>query len=319
MKKSKKNVLVVGGAGYVGGITTDLLSAAGHRVTVFDNLLYEKRYLKNCNFIYGDIRDTDKLLKLYKHFDEIIWLAAIVGDGACAQNPDLTKSVNVDSLKYFLQSAKRRLIYLSTCSVYGAQDKILDEKSQTKPLSLYAYTKLEAEKLVMEYNGLIFRLGTLFGLGDNYSRIRLDLVVNFLVLRAFRDNHISVFGGEQWRPLLAVTDAANYLTEAVTTNFTGIYNLKFENVKISDLASRLKVIFPKLTVQFNDIQFEDFRNYRVSSKKAERDFRFKPTITIEQEAERLKKLLTEGRILNVNEDNYYNTNFVKALMYNHAI
>src|SRR3990167_9385190 len=157
-----KKILVIGGAGYVGGITTDLLAAAGHRVTVFDNLMYEKRYLKDCNFIYGDVRDTAKLLKIHKKFDEIIWLAAIVGDGACAQNPDLTKSVNVDSIKNFLRKAKRRLIYLSTCSVYGAQNNILNENSPTKPLSLYAYTKLEAEKLVLKNNGLVFRLGTLF-------------------------------------------------------------------------------------------------------------------------------------------------------------
>ena len=319
MANAKKSVLVVGGAGYVGGITTDLLTAAGHQVTVFDNLMYEKRYLKNCNFIYGDIRDTDKLLNIHKSFNEIIWLAAIVGDGACAQNPDLTKSVNVDSINNFLRKTKRRLIYLSTCSVYGARDKILDEDSPTNPLSLYAYTKLEAEKSVTKCNGLIFRLGTLFGLGDNYSRIRLDLVVNFLTLRAFQDGHITVFGGEQWRPLLAVTDAARYLTEAVTTNFSGIYNLKLENVRISDLAARLKRIFPKLTVTFNDIQFEDLRNYRVSNKKARADFKFNPAITVEEEAKRLKRIFSEGRIQNVNEDNYYNTNYVKALMYNHAI
>lgn len=314
-----KKILVIGGGGYVGGITTDLLAAAGHRVTVFDNLMYEKRYLKDCNFIYGDVRDTSKLLKIHHKFDEIIWLAAIVGDGACAQNPDLTKSINVDSIKNFLRQAKRRLIYLSTCSVYGAQNRILDENSPTKPLSLYAYTKLEAEKSVAKYNGLIFRLGTLFGLGDNYSRVRLDLVVNFLTLRAFQDGHITVFGGDQWRPLLAVTDAGHYLVEAVTTNLSGIYNLKLENVRISDLAARLKRIFPKLTVTFTDIQFEDLRNYRVSNKKSKADFKFTPVITVEEEAKRLKKIFSEGRIQNVNEDIYYNTNYVKALMYNHAI
>jgi len=319
MKKTKKNILVIGGAGYVGGITTDLLSAAGHQVTVFDNLMYEKRYLKNCNFIYGDIRDSDKLLNIHKSFDEIIWLAAIVGDGACAQNPDLTKSVNVDSIKNFLRKAKRRLIYLSTCSVYGAQNNILNENSPTKPLSLYAYTKLEAEKLVLKNNGLVFRLGTLFGLGDNYSRIRLDLVVNFLALRAFRDRHITVYGGEQWRPLLAVSDAARYLVEAVNANHLGIYNLKYENTKISDLAKRFKKLFPGLSVEYTDIQFEDLRNYRVESRKAEKDFKFKPSVNLETEIKKLTKLFQEGRIQNVNEDIYYNTNYVKALLYNHAI
>ena len=319
MTKQKKNILVIGGAGYVGGITTDLLTAAGHQVTVFDNLMYEKRYLKNCNFIYGDIRDTDKLLNIHKNFDEIIWLAAIVGDGACAQNPDLTKSVNVDSVRNFLRKAKRRLIYLSTCSVYGAQNDMLNENSSTKPLSLYAYTKLEAEKLVLKNRGLVFRLGTLFGMGDNYSRIRLDLVVNFLALRAFRDGHITVYGGEQWRPLLAVSDAARYLVEAVNVSHAGIYNLKYENTKISDLAKRFKKLFPGLSVEYTDIQFEDLRNYRVESRKAEKDFKFKPSVTPETEIKKLTKLFREGRIQNVNEDIYYNTNYIKALMYNHAI
>ena len=81
----------------------------------------------------------------------------------------------------------------------------------------------------------------------------------------------------------------------------------------------MKRIFPKLTVAFTDIQFEDLRNYRVSSKKAKADFKFTPAIAVEEEAKRLKKIFSEGRIQNVNEDNYYNTNYVKALMYNHAI
>ena len=316
---NQKKILVIGGAGYVGGITTDLLMKKGHDVTVFDNLMYEKRYLKDCNFIFGDVRDLAKILQIQKRFDEIIWLAAIVGDGACAQNPELTKAVNLNSIKEFLKRTKRRVIYLSTCSVYGAQNQVLDESSKTKPLSLYAYTKLGAEKWVLKNNGLVFRLGTLFGLGDNYSRIRLDLVVNFLTLRAFRDGQITVFGGTQWRPLLAVTDAANYLTEAVDSDRSGIYNLKLENVKIRDLAKRMKRLFPKLSVSFTDIQFEDRRNYRVSNRKSLRDFSFRPAITMEEEIVKLIKLFKEGRIHNVNEDIYYNTNHIKSLLYNHEI
>lgn len=319
MKNHKKSVLVIGGAGYAGGITTDLLKKIGHKPTVFDNLMYEKRYLKNCNFIYGDVRDLSKLLEVHQRFEEIIWLAAIVGDGACAQNPELTKTVNVDSIKNFLKKTKRRIIYLSTCSVYGAQDKILNENSTTHPLSLYAYTKLEAEKSVLKNNGLVFRLGTLFGLGDHYSRIRLDLVVNILALRAFRDGHITVYGGDQWRPLLAVTDVGNYLVEAINSSEKGIFNLKLENVKIVDIAKRMQRLFPKLTVDYTDIQFEDQRNYRVSSRKAELNFKFKPKITIEHEIKKLTKLFKEGRIQNVNDNSYYNTNYVRSLIINHEL
>ena len=116
-----KKVLVVGGAGYIGGITTDILLERGYYVAVYDKLLYESRYLKDVDFIYGDIRDTEKLGKIQNKYDEIIWLAALVGDGACSQDPELTKEINVTSIKNFINRTKRRLIFTSTCSVYGAQ------------------------------------------------------------------------------------------------------------------------------------------------------------------------------------------------------
>ncbi|MCK4613807.1 MAG: NAD-dependent epimerase/dehydratase family protein, partial [Thermoplasmata archaeon] len=177
-----KNVLVIGGAGYIGGLTTDFLMKQGYNVTVFDNLMYESQFLKPCDFIYGDIRDTKRLVELQKKYDEIIWLAAIVGDSACAQSPELTREINLNSIKRFLDATHRKIIFASTCSVYGAQHDVLNEESPTNPLSLYASTKLEAEKYVLENSGTIFRLGTVYGVGDRFSRIRLDLVVNVLTL-----------------------------------------------------------------------------------------------------------------------------------------
>ena len=310
------NVLVVGGAGYIGGITTDLLIQKGNTVTVYDTLLYEARFLKECDFIYGDIRDTDKLVKLHKKYDNIIWLAAIVGDGACTQNPNLTREINVESLKRFLERTRRRIIFTSTCSVYGAQDNMLNEHSPTRPLSLYASTKLEAEGYVSENGGLVFRLGTLFGLGDNYSRIRLDLVVNILTLRAIMERKITVYGGEQWRPVLAVRDVASYLSEAVTRDYVGIYNLKYQNIIILDLAKRIQSIFPDIKIEQTDISFEDLRNYRVDSTKSENDFIFHPNISVEVEVTRMKVLFGERRIKNVEDDIYYNTRFVQYLVRN---
>ncbi|MEM2144977.1 MAG: SDR family oxidoreductase [Candidatus Jordarchaeaceae archaeon] len=310
------NVLVVGGAGYIGGITTDLLIEKGHNVTVYDNLLYEERFLKPCDFIYGDIRDTDFLVSLQKKYDHIIWLAAIVGDGACAQSPDLTIEVNLNSLKRFLEKTGRRVIFTSTCSVYGAQSEILTEESPAKPLSLYASTKLEAEKYVLDKNGLVFRLGTLFGLGDNYSRIRLDLIVNVLTLRAITQKRLTIFGGEQWRPIIAVKDVAGYLVEAITRDYIGIYNVKYQNIKIYDLALRIKSIFPDVAIEVTDMPFEDLRNYRVDSSKAERDFIFKPKTSIEEEVYRMQFLFTERRIKNFDSDIYYNTRYVKTLLSN---
>ena len=141
----KKKILVVGGAGYVGGVIVDLLlSKKKYNVTVFDNLLYEDSYRKNCNFINGDIRDK-KFYKLsLNKYDIIVWLAALVGDGACAINPDQTNKINFQTLKKLCKIYKKR-IFISTCSVYGAQNGILDENSSVNPLSHYASSKLKCE------------------------------------------------------------------------------------------------------------------------------------------------------------------------------
>lgn len=311
-----KNVLVVGGAGYVGGLASNFLQQKGYNVTVFDNLLYEERFLKDISFIFGDIRDTKTLTRLQKKFDTIIWLAAIVGDGACAQDPELTYEINYYSLKRFLDDTKRQIIFPSTCSVYGAQHEMLNEESKTNPLSVYAQTKLMAEKIVLDNKGLVFRLGTLFGLGDHYSRIRLDLVVNFLTFKALCENKIKVFGGEQWRPVLSVQDVASYFVEAVTRDYNDIFNISLKNIKIIDLANTFRNIFPELEVEIVDIQFEDARNYRVETAKAENHFIFKPSVSIESEIFKIRDLLSSRRIKNPNDPTYYNTHYVKNILNN---
>lgn len=311
-----KKVLVVGGAGYIGGITTDILLDRGYEVGVYDKLLYESRYLKDVNFFYGDIRDTSRLNQIQKKYDEIIWLAAVVGDGACAQDPELTKEINVTALKNFIDRTKRRVIFTSTCSVYGAQEGLLNENSPTNPLSVYAATKLEAEKIVLDNNGLGFRLGTLFGLGDRFSRIRLDLVVNVLTLRAYRDKKLTVFGGDQWRPLLAVADVAEYLAEAVEKDNNDVYNVKFENYKLMDLAKEIQKNFTSVDLEITDMKFEDLRNYQVDSSKAERTFSFKPQRSIASEVKRMIKVFHDHRIKDPNDFTYYNAFHMENLVKN---
>lgn len=309
-----KNILVVGGAGYIGGCLTDQLIEKGHHVTVYDRLLYEERYLKSVPFIYGDIRDTDKLVKLQSKYDTIIWLAAIVGDGACAQDPELTYEVNYHAVKRFVEKTKRKLIFPSTCSVYGAQDGLLTEESTPRPLSVYAETKLLAEKVVLDNGGLAFRLGTLFGLGDKFSRLRLDLVLNVLTFKALTEGKITVFGGDQWRPVLAVRDVAAFFVEGVTRDYNDVFNLSMKNVKIKDCAPIYKNFFPELQVDVVESKFEDSRNYRVSTDKVEGKFIFKPQISIETEVQRMIELLREHRIKNPLDPRYYNTHYVRETL-----
>ncbi len=169
MKKEK--VLVVGGSGYIGGLTCDYLIRDGFDVTVFDNLLYENRFLKDISFIHGDIRDTEKIYEVSKDFDVIVLMAALVGDPACSVDPTLTEEINFKSIKNFCDVVlpNKHLVFMSTCSVYGAQEGLLNEESPTNPLSSYASTKLAAEKYILDKGGTVFRLGTVFGLGDTYS------------------------------------------------------------------------------------------------------------------------------------------------------
>ena len=149
--------------------------------------MYEDSYRKNCNFINGDIRDKNFYNSKLKKYDAIVWLAALVGDGACSINPSLTDEINFQTLKKLCKIYKKRIVFISTCSVYGAQNGILDENSSVNPLSHYASSKLKCEEILKNKNSIIFRLGTLFGVSDNYSRIRMDLVVNTLSAKAFFD------------------------------------------------------------------------------------------------------------------------------------
>ena len=118
------NILVVGGAGYVGGGIVDNLKD-DHQVTVYDSLIYEESFRKEVDFVYGDVRDQNKLKKLLDQNDAVIWLAALVGDGACAINPELTFEINSESVRFLAKNFKKRIVFLSTCSVYGAQEGLL--------------------------------------------------------------------------------------------------------------------------------------------------------------------------------------------------
>lgn len=252
-------ILVVGGAGYIGGAVTDILSDA----TVYDNLLYESEYRKDVPFILGDVRDIKKLKTQLDRADAVIWLAGIVGDGACATNPQLTHAVNTEAVKWLSENYDGRIVFPSTCSVYGAQDGLLDESSPTNPLSVYASSKLAAEEYLKDKNAMIFRLGTVFGVSDQYSRIRLDLVVNTMTARAYTEGKLKVFGGEQYRPLIHVRDVAQKMVNAVSSKDTGIKNLCVKNLKMFDLAQSVSEI-TGADIEAIDIKFEDARNYRVA-------------------------------------------------------
>ena len=304
------NILVVGGAGYVGGGIVDKLKQT-HTVTVYDSLIYEESYRKDVNFVYGDIRNHDKLLPLLKENDAVIWLAALVGDGACSINPELTFEINSESVKFLANNFDKRIIFLSTCSVYGAQEGLLDESSSINPLSEYASSKVQAEEYLSDSNAVIFRLGTLFGISDEFSRIRLDLVVNILVTKALTEGKLTVFGGEQWRPLLHVVDVANAIAHTIESDITGIFNLHYKNFKIVDIAKAIIEKVPSASIETTPMKFQDARNYQVSSEKLYKESGFKASTNLTKGIEEVYDLISNNRIKNVHHNRYSNQNFLE--------
>jgi len=300
-------ILVVGGAGYVGGHLTDCLEEAGHEVTVYDLLLYEDIYLKPVRFVFGDILDHEQLLPYVQDADIVIWLAALVGDGACSLDPELSHRINAESVRWISSVHRGRLVFMSTCSVYGAQDGMLTEESPLNPLSLYAETKLESEKILAEHpNAVVFRLGTLYGLGDKFSRLRVDLVVNTLTIRAAIGGHMSVFGGQQYRPLLHVRDVATAIMLALDSSVTGTFDITGENVTVLEMATAVQDQIPEALIDITDIPFQDARNYRVSGEKARTQLKFKPTLFMRDGIAEVKALVEEGRIRDLTAPRFSN-------------
>ncbi len=310
-----QNVLITGGAGYIGGCVTDALLAKRIPFTVYDNLTYENEYLKPVHFIYGDIRNKTLLKKLLPNYSHVIWLAAIVGDGACAIKPKLTKEVNQETVRFLSQNFSGRIIFTSTCSVYGVSDKPVTEDSPTNPLSIYAETKLAAEKYLQEKNALIFRLGTAFGTSDTYSRIRMDLAVNYMTMSAVKNGSLTVVGGNQWRPFMHVSDIGSSIVNNLTTAKKGVYNLATQNDTIINVANTIKKI-THCKVKKTKQKVQDDRSYHAVVTKALRDnILTKHTkYTIEYGVNEIQDLVLSGRVKNLDLEYYSNERHLRTVM-----
>jgi len=307
-------VLVVGGAGYIGGAVTELLGAEKVPFSVYDSLVYELHYLKKVDFICGDVRDTAKLRAVLANYTHVIWLAAIVGDGACDVNPELTMEINQEAVEWLAKNYHGRIVFTSTCSVYGQFDAEVDEESRVQPLSLYAKTKLAAEGFLQEENSLIFRLGTAFGISDTYSRPRMDLVVNYMTTNALTKGELSVFGGTQWRPLVHVKDIAQAIVHNLERPVRGVYNLAAQNLQIKELA-RIVSAMTGCKVNYTEQKFQDQRNYHVCTKKALRDELFNPHTmrTVQDGVREMAEMVRLGRIKQTENEVYFNVRHAEKL------
>jgi nucleoside-diphosphate-sugar epimerase len=208
------NILITGGAGYIGSVLVPNLLSQGHSVTVIDNFMYKQTSLaasirdKKLKLVFGDVRDESLMKQHLAKADAVIPLAAIVGAPACDRDPISAQSINKDSILWLLKhlSSSQRIIMPTTNSAYGSggENNFCDENSPLNPLSLYARDKVTVEKALMELsNATSFRLATVFGISP---RMRLDLLVNNFTYRAITDGFVVVFEGHFKRNYVHVLD-----------------------------------------------------------------------------------------------------------------
>jgi nucleoside-diphosphate-sugar epimerase len=296
------NILVTGGAGYIGStLVPDLLSKK-HKVTVVDNFMYDQTSLatsirdRNLEIIFGDVRDESLMKKLVGKADIIIPLAAIVGAPACDKDPVTAQSINKDSILWILKqiSKSQQVIMPTTNSAYGSGDKnnFCDENSPLNPLSLYARDKVVVEKSLLEHeNSTSFRLATVFGISP---RMRLDLLVNNFTLRAITDGFVIVFEGHFKRNYIHILDVVQAFNLAIEKKdqFKGeIFNVGLSQANISkiELCQEIKKIVPDfLFLEAPLGKDPDQRNYIVSNKKIEA-LGFSPAVSLQEGLNELVK------------------------------
>lgn len=300
------NILVIGGAGYLGSVICTKLRQEGHNVTVIDNFLYQQwhiaSYLASINI---DVREYDiteqpysnSIEKLFHFADIIIPLQAIVGMPACAKNPELTQKINTDSIKYIVDriSPSKILLGINTNSSYGItpEGQITDENSPVNPISLYAETKQKAEEYILNHkNSIVFRFATVYGLSP---RLRLDLLVNQFCFEASRTKKLSVFEGNFRRNFIHINDVANLFSYVVDnpSKFTEkIYNVgnDEDNMTKYDLAQLVcEHNNAELTIDTSR-QDVDKRDYCISNERLYKTG-FKPVYTIKNEIPIISRFL----------------------------
>ncbi len=311
-------VLIIGGASYIGSYYVDLLKewkdyGSDLEIKVVDNLLYQNEFIKNVPFKNIDIRDTTTLVEEASKYDKIVFLSALVGDSVCKVNPELTRDINYLAVKRFCDKLPKdiKLCFISTCSVYGKNNSLLNEDSPTNPLSEYAYYKLESEKVVLDRGGFIPRLGTVYGLGGEYGRLRTDLFAQAMLIKAWKNKELIVTGSNQYRPIIACKDIGALLQEWTLRDDIkpGICILSRENVDIKEVGERIAKLVPGTNIIYNEIKFEDERNYKVDNSKMLSIFEYKPQRTIEQEMSQLLEYLNDGRYKNLDSILYNNGAF----------
>jgi nucleoside-diphosphate-sugar epimerase len=290
------NIVVTGGAGYVGSLVSAHLLVAGHGVTVLDSLAGGGEALlgflshARCRLVVGDVRDRALVATAISGADAVVHFAAVVGESACAVDPVNARSINCDGTVTALLAAAAvgvaRFVMVSTCSNYGVTDSgvLADEDAPLRPLGVYASSKVEAEEAVLRsgpaISRTVLRLGTICGLSP---RMRFDLLVNDMARAAALDDPIRLFAPDAWRPFLHIRDAARaveWALEAAKPAAARVFNVVGDNYQKKGLLELVRRHFPEAVIEVQPA-VPDARDYRVSAARIRQEGGFAPACTIE--------------------------------------
>ena len=308
-------VTVTGGAGYVGSCVVEGLLEGGHEVRVIDSLLHgqtdvaKELEAAGAEVVESDIRDEDARHEVISAADAVVHLAAIVGDPACAKDPELSRAVNVEGSALVVASARRagveRLVFASTCSHYGrmADPTVpIDETGELAPVSLYAEQKVGIERALLngdhgDLNATCLRFATVYGVA---RRMRFDLTVNEFTRDLWASRDLPVFGEHFWRPYVHARDAARAVRavleaplEAVSGEVFNVGN-SGENYRKLDLVELITNILGRGTVSYVH-KDEDPRDYKVAFEKVREVIGFETSWDVKRGIEEIVDALEAGR------------------------
>ncbi len=328
MESSKMNILVTGGAGYVGSTLVPMLLAKGYRVRVLDSLLHGggESLLgvwghPAFEFRRGDLRENEVVRSAVSGMDAVVHLAAIVGDPACSREPEHARAVNLDASLILLQESRKagvkRFVFASTCSNYGRMSDpnvLVDEASMLQPVSLYAETKVGVERALLDpslTSGLCatpLRFATVFGVSP---RMRFDLTVNEFTLEMLTKKRLVVFGEQFWRPYIHVKDAARGIQLVIESPVEKVRGQVFnvgstdQNYQKQQLVELLRPHAPDAIVEFVHKQ-EDPRDYRVSFAKIKNVLGFTLTRTVQEGIDEVARLVKANIVQDFDDAKYRN-------------
>jgi len=328
-----KNVLVTGGAGYVGSVLTPQLLDAGYNVTVYDILYFGADHLAehpNLTVIEGDIRDTAKLAAAFAGQDVVLHLACISNDASFELDENLSTTINLDCFEPMVVAAKeagvKRFVYCSSSSVYGVSDAPdVTEDHPLVPLTLYNKYKGMCEPRLFkhmsdDFTCVTIRPATVCGYGP---RLRLDLSVNILTNHAITNGKITVFGGKQLRPNLHVDDMCDLyklMLEAPAEKIQGeTFNAGYQNHSIAEIAEIVRDVVneempDKAPIEIVTTPSDDNRSYHINSDKIDKTLGFRAKRSIEDAVRDLCIAFKAGKIPDsMDDDQYYNVRRMKAL------